>query len=145
MTAIVRGLFFAALVLIASTVPASQADDVKKDDKLWVYIGTYTQGTAEGIYRFELDLANGKASKAALAVKTKDPSFLAIHPNHKFLYAVGTIADSKGKSAGAVRAFELDPKTGDLTLLNQQSSEGAGPCHLVLDKAGKHAQAANYT
>jgi 6-phosphogluconolactonase len=70
---------------------------------------------------------------------------LAIHPSHKFLYAVGEIDNFEGrKNAGAVCAFSLDPKTGNLTLLNQQSSGGAGPCHLVLDKAGKHALAANY-
>ncbi|HMF18384.1 MAG TPA: lactonase family protein [Gemmataceae bacterium] len=145
MTAIVRGLFTAAVLLCASA-SASPAGEVKKDDKLWVYIGTYTpaKGKSEGIYRFELDLATGKASKAVLAAKTKDPSFLAIHPNHKFLYAVGEIDDFGGKKAGAISAFALDSKTGDLTLLNQQSSGGAGPCHLVLDKAGKHALAANY-
>src|SRR6516162_5200932 len=117
MTAIVRGLFATTAFLWAVGF-ASQADEVKKDDKLWVYIGTYTpaKGKSEGIYRFELDLATGKASKAVLAVKTKDPSFLAIHPNHKFLYAVG---EFEGKKAGAISAFALDSKTGDLTLLNQ--------------------------
>jgi len=90
MRAIVRGFSLAAAFLFASTTfPGVQAGDVKKDDKLWVYIGTYTQGKSEGIYRFELDLGTGKASKAVLAAKIKDPSFLAIHPNRKFLYAVG--------------------------------------------------------
>ena len=143
MRAIVRGFSFVAALLLASTTfPGAQAGEVKNDDKLWVYIGTYTQGKSEGIYRFELDLANGKASKAVLAAKTKDPSFLAIHPNRKFLYAVG---EFPGKKDGAVSAFSLDPKTGDLTLLNQQSSKGAAPCYIVLDKAGKHALVANYT
>jgi 6-phosphogluconolactonase len=146
MRAIVRGLSMAAVVFFASTFAGARADEVKKDDKLWVYVGTYTQGKSEGIYRFELDLASGKASKAVLAVKTKDPSFLAIHPNHKFLYAVGEVDNFKGqKNAGAVSAFSLDPKTGDLKLLNQQSSKGAAPCHIVLDKAGKYALVANYT
>jgi 6-phosphogluconolactonase len=147
MTAMARGLLTAAILLYASTL-AGQADDIKKDDKLWVYIGTYTpaKGKSEGIYRFELDLANGKASKAVLAAKAKDPSFLAIHPSHKFLYAVGEIDNFEGKkNSGGVSAFSLDPKTGDLTLLNQQSSKGAGPCHIVLDKAGKHALVANYS
>jgi 6-phosphogluconolactonase len=147
MTTIVRGLIMAAAVLFAATFTGSHAGDVKKDDKLWVYIGTYTpaKGKSEGIYRFELDLSNGKASEAVLAVKTKDPSFLAIHPNHKFLYAVGEVDNFGGKkNSGAVSAFSLDPKTGDLTLLNQQSSKGAAPCHIVLDKTGKYALVANY-
>src|SRR5262249_55062935 len=61
--------------------------------------------------------------------------------------AVGEVEDfvKKGKkSSGAVNAFAIDQKTGDLKLLNQQSSEGGGPCHIVVDKAGKYAFAANY-
>jgi len=114
-----------------------------------VYVGTYTSPKkSEGIYRMELDLATGKLTEPVLAGKAVNPSFLAIHPSGKFLYAVGEIADfdTKGKKAGtgAVSAFAIDQKTGDLTLLNQQSSEGGGPCHVVVDKAGKYALAANY-
>src|SRR5207253_1855872 len=97
---------------------------------------------SEGIYRTELDLATGKLSEPRLAGKTVNPSFLAIHPTGKFLYAVGEVDNFAGKgkkSAGAVNAFAIDAKTGDLTLLNQQSSEGGGPCHIVVDKAGKYA------
>src|SRR5262249_23641400 len=81
-----------------------------------------------------------------LAGKAVDPSFLAIHPTGKYLYAVGEgEAFSKGKkSTGTVNAFAIDAKTGDLTLLNRQSSEGNGPCHVVADKAGKYPFAANY-
>ncbi len=80
-----------------------------------------------------------------LAGEAKNPSFLAIHPNKRFLYAVGEIDDFEGqKGVGGVSAFAIDQKTGDLTLLNQQSSGGAGPCHCVVDKAGKNVLSANY-
>jgi 6-phosphogluconolactonase len=115
-----------------------------KAEKLWVYIGTYTSGASKGIYRLELDLASGKLSEPALAGKAVNPSFLAVHPGRRFLYAVDEIGDFGGKKTGAVSAFALDPKTGDLTRLNQQPSGGAGPCHLVVDKAGKHVLVANY-
>src|SRR5262249_48501286 len=112
-----------------------------------VYVGTYTGPKSEGIYRMELDTETGKLSEPVLAGKAVHPSFLAIHPSGKFLYAVGEVSDfiKKGKKhGGAVSAFAINPKTGGLTLLNQQSSEGAGPCHVVLDKAGTYAFAANY-
>jgi 6-phosphogluconolactonase len=116
-----------------------------KMDKLWVYVGTYTGGSkSQGIYRFELDLATGKATAAELAGKSKDPSFLAIHPNRRFLYAVGEGDNLGSKNAGSLSAFALDPKTGDLTFLNQESSGGSGPCHIIVDKAGKNVLAANY-
>src|SRR6266566_2452618 len=125
--------------------PRAAAKKEAKMEKLWVYVGTYTGGPSKGIYRFELDLASGKLTSRALAGETAYPSFLAIHPNHRFLYAVGEVGDFKGKKTGAVTAFAIDPKSGDLKLLNQQSSGGAGPCHVVVDKQGKHALAANYS
>jgi 6-phosphogluconolactonase len=74
----------------------------------------------------------------------KNPSFLAIHPGTKFLYAVSEVSDAGGKPTGAVAAFAIDPKSGKLKLLNQQSSQGAGPCHLNVDRAGKNVLVANY-
>jgi 6-phosphogluconolactonase len=112
--------------------------------KLWVYVGTYTQGASKGIYRFTLDLETGKLGDRALAGTATNPTFVAIHPSQKFLYAVSEVTTPSGKKAGGVSAFAIDPKTGDLTLLNQQSSGGAGPCHLNVDKEGKNVLAANY-
>jgi len=113
-----------------------------------VYFGTYTGGKSksEGIYRSELDLATGKLSEPKLAGKAVNPSFLAIHPTGNHLYAVGEIDDfDKKRRTGGVSAFAIDQKSGDLTLLNSQSSDGAGPCHVSLDKKGTYAFAANYT
>ncbi len=135
------------MTMIVSTIgPAGlvMADEAGKTSTLWVYVGTYSHGKSQGIYRFELDLATGKTTPAALAAKTKDPSFVAIHPNRRFLYAVGEVGNFGGKKTGAVSAFAIDPANGTLTLLNQESSGGAGPCHVIVDKAGKNVLAANY-
>src|SRR5205807_423376 len=93
----------------------------------------------------ELDLASGKLSEPKLAGKAVNPSFLAIHPTGKYLYAVGEIDNFRKKRTGGVSAFAIDQKTGDLTLLNSQSSEGAGPCYVSLDKKGTYAFVANYS
>lgn len=121
-----------------------QAADPAKTDKLWVYLGTYTNQKSKGIYRCELDLVTGKLSTPMLAVETPSPSFLAIHPNGRFLYAANEVGTFEGEKTGAVSAFAIDPKTGNLTLLNQQSSRGSGPCHLVVDRQGKNVLVANY-
>jgi 6-phosphogluconolactonase len=71
--------------------------------------------------------------------ETRRPSFLALHPNRRYLYAV---ADSNG---GAVSAFRIDSRTGLLTLLNTVSSKGAGPCYVQVDHAGKNVLVANYS
>jgi 6-phosphogluconolactonase len=115
--------------------------------KMWVYVGTYTNGSkSKGIYRVEYDPATGALANPIVAATTVDPSFLAIHPNAKFLYACNEVSDfDKKKNNGAIAAFAIDGKTGKLDLLNQQPTDGAAPCHLVCDKAGKHVLGANYT
>ncbi|MCC6507923.1 MAG: lactonase family protein [Pirellulaceae bacterium] len=107
-------------------------------EKYRVYLGTYTGPESKGIYQSELNMKDGTLSPATLAGETSSPSFLAFHPNHKFLYAVN-------ESDAKISAFAMDSQTGKLTYLNSQPSQGAAPCHLVVDAAGKNVLAANYT
>lgn len=109
-----------------------------------VYVGTYTDGTSRGIYRFDFDAASGRTTAPVLAAEATNPSFLALHPSGRFLYAVGETPSFEGAKSGAVSAFSVDPESGDLRLLNQQRSEGAGPCHLVVDASGRNLLVANY-
>lgn len=110
-----------------------------------VFFGTYTRGgESEGIYVCRLDLATGALKNLKLAAKTKNPSFLALHPGGKFLYSVSEIADFNGKRTGAVSAFSIDTANGKLGFLNKKPSGGGGPCHLVVDHAGRNVLVANY-
>ena len=105
-----------------------------------VYFGTYTQkSSSDGIYHARFDSKNGKLSTPELAVKTSNPSFIAIHPNGKYLYSV-----TEGKP-GKISAFRIDPESKKLKLLNQSSSGGMGPCHVSITKDGKILLAANYS
>jgi 6-phosphogluconolactonase len=109
-----------------------------------VYIGTYTDGASKGIYRSELDLANGRLSAPVLAAQAANPSFLAIHPNCRFLYGVSEVGDFGGQKSGALLAFAVEAKYGDLTPLNRQATGGGAPCHLTVDRRGKHVLTVNY-
>jgi len=109
-----------------------------------VYFGTYTGAKSKGIYVSRLDTATGHLTPPQLAAEIDSPSFLAVPPKGGHLYAANEVGKFDGKPTGAVSAFEIDPATGRLTLLNQQSSMGAGPCHLVVDKAGRNTLVANY-
>lgn len=109
-----------------------------------VYFGSYTGAKSKGVYVSHFDAQTGKLSEPELAAETRNPSFLTVHPNQRFLYSVGEVNDFDGKRAGAVSAFALDQKTGKLTLLNQQPSGGSGPCHLALDSKGRCLMVANY-
>ena len=109
-----------------------------------VYFGTYTNQASKGIYVCRLDSQTGALSAPDLAVDTPSPSFLAIHPTRDFLYAANEVSQFEGKKTGSVTAFAMDRKTGLLKSLNQQSSGGPGPAHLVVDPAGRNVLVANY-
>ena len=113
-------------------------------DSYWVFYGGYTGGPGggEGIMAGTLDAKTGDLSKPELAAKVANPSFLAVAPNGKTLYAVG---ETDGPEGGGVFAYRIDPATGKLALLNQLASGGNAPCHVVVDAAGKYAVTANYT
>ena len=138
-----RGLTWLGLVacLVGPVMTATSAAEEPAAFRL--FLGTYTGQGSDGIYTAKFDVATGAITGLELAAAIKNPSFLAIHPNEKFLYAVSEVAEG-GKPVGAVSALAIDPATGKLQLLNSQSSGGAGPCHVTLDKTGRTALAANY-
>ena len=116
-----------------------------KPKELLVYVGTYTnKGTSDGIYICKLNLATGELTKFSSA-KSQDPAFLAIDRTRKFLYAANEIGEFNGQKSGAVSAFAIHQKTGELTFLNQQATNSPGPCSVIVDKSGKCVLAANYS
>ncbi|MGB0579260.1 MAG: lactonase family protein [Limisphaerales bacterium] len=130
-------------------MPASKTSAAASNARgvMWVYFGTYTKRESKGIYVARLDLKTGALSALstnALAAESVNPSFLAIHPAGDKLYAVNEIADYNGEKAGAVSAFRINTDSGALELINQQSSKGGGPCHLVVDSSGQNVLLANY-
>jgi 6-phosphogluconolactonase (cycloisomerase 2 family) len=139
----------AALAVAHSALGTAQRTSSHvKGDKILAYVGTYTGAVGagsngEGIYLAEMDRVTGELSGMKLAAKTPDPSWIAIHPSKKYLYAVNEVADYAGNS-GSVSGFSIDPTTGDLKALNTVSSEGAGPAYLSIDAPGKFAFVANY-
>jgi 6-phosphogluconolactonase len=138
-----RSLFFVAMAMMTIQTAAA-ADKIPADAKLRMYVGTYSSGDNQGIYTCELDLATGQLSEPVLAAEAVNPSFLAIHPSERLLYAVGEVDVMNGKKTGGVSGFTIDADSGKLTLINQQSSGGGGPCHLVVDATGTSVLVANY-
>jgi 6-phosphogluconolactonase len=138
----------AAALLLAGAVAAQPGPAESRDSKnlLRIYVGTYTGGESRGIYRFEVDAASGSAvAGPVLAGHSENPSFLVLHPNGRVLYAVNEVQSFVGRPTGAVSAFAFDRESGTLSLLNQQPSEGADPCHLAVDSVGRSVVVANYS
>lgn len=109
-----------------------------------MYVGTYTDGTSKGIYAYRFDAKTGALTPIGLMAQSPEPTFLALHPNGRFLYAVNEINAFQDKKAGSVTAFSIDHSTGKLTQLNQVSTQSPGPCHLIVDATGKTLMVANY-
>jgi len=135
---------FNALLLSALLLPVAQPADAAGHDDALVYFGTYTGRKSKGIYVSRFNLTSGRLAAPELAAETISPSFLALHPKRRFLYAVNEMNKFGGKPVGAVSAFSIDAQTGRLSLLNQIASGGDGPCHLIVDKGGKNVLVANY-
>ncbi len=139
-------LTFVPLLVLLNFVAANvvAAADINDAIQLRVYIGTYTRGDSQGIYASELNLESGALTKPRLVAESEHPSFLAIHPSRKFLYAVNETDQYEGEPSGSVSAFAIDEQSGTLTLINRQASRGGAPCHLVVDGTGRNVLVANY-
>jgi 6-phosphogluconolactonase len=146
---IVRNRFWLLLLLCVTVLSAAGTRSFSQPSaaaagSYLVYVGTYTGRVSKGIYAYRFDPAAGTFNSLGLVGETTSPSFLAVDPGNRFLYAVNEIHNFEGKTVGGVSAFTIDAASGKLTQLNQKSSGGADPCHLVLDKAGKNVLVANY-
>src|SRR5262245_7120177 len=108
-------LYSAILSMVGLPGNASDVGAViPKPGELMVYVGTYTSAKSQGIYMFRLNLETGRLTPAGVVSGITNPSFLAIHPNRKYLYAVSEVSDSDGRKTGGVTAFAVYHSTGKL-------------------------------
>jgi 6-phosphogluconolactonase len=133
-----------ALLVIPLMTTFLQGGEKSSPREYLVYVGTYTGAESKGIYAYRFNTATGETTPLGLAAESRSPSFLAVHPNGRFLYAVSETGDFDEGKSGAVGAYAIDRATGKLTLLNQVSSRGGGPCYVSVDKTGRNALTANY-
>ncbi|MFO0936771.1 MAG: lactonase family protein [Gemmataceae bacterium] len=130
-----------ALMLLASPLFAAEPG------KYLVYFGCYTgtkPGDSKGISVSTFDANTGTLSKPVTVFETVNPSFLAVHPKLKVLYAVGEVGD-ENKPAQGVSAYGMDTNSGGLKKINYLPSGGSAPCHVSLSPDGKIAVCANYS
>lgn len=124
------------------------AENIAPAGGVHVLFGTYTEklphvdGKAEGI--LASTLRDGVLGPVRLAAKLRCPSFLTANRAADRIYAVSETREFGGMPGGAVTAFARDRSSGNLTELNQKSSQGVQPCHLALDPDERFLLAANY-
>jgi 6-phosphogluconolactonase len=134
------------LLALSAFLPSARLVGASKGLREYlVYFGTYTGKGSKGVYVCRFRPATGKLTPVELAAETVSPSFLAVDPGQRFLFAANEIGDYQNAKSGSVSSFAIDRRSGKLSALNTVASRGADPCHLTVDKAGKHVLVANYT
>jgi 6-phosphogluconolactonase len=109
-----------------------------------LYVGTYTNGMAEGIIVYSFNDQSGKLKSMNIPAIGNNPSFLTISADKKFLYAVSEIDNLEREHSGGVSAYRIEPE-GKLSLLNHVQTEGANPCHVCLSPDGQKLVVSNYS
>lgn len=130
----VFGLIALFFVLLFTLVDAGQ------NSTYYLLVGTYTSETSEGIYVYKFNAENGEITHVSKATGVENPSYLAVSPDGKYVYAVNELGGE-----GAVSSFAFNKKNGTLTFLNKQSSRGGSPCYVSVDKTGQAVFAGNYS
>jgi 6-phosphogluconolactonase len=139
------GTSAAGLVALARSSEGLASRVEPRDGEL-LYVGTYTEGgRREGVYLVNMDPRTGELRQVGSVDAGANPSFLAIHPNGRALYAVNELEKYNGKATGAVTAFAIAANTGTLTRLDEQPSEGGAPCFVSVDRSGQVVLVANYS
>ena len=105
-----------------------------------VYVGTYTEGRPGGIHSFRFDARTGRFTKALPLTPAQNPSFLTV--SGSFLYAVAETDTYGGRPGGAAAAYQVNERTGALSLVSMQLTQGRAPCHV--SAGGRFLFAANY-
>jgi len=108
----------------------------------YMFVGTYTNKGSKGIYVYRFNAETGIAELVSNTDGVVNPSYLAIAPNKKYVYAVN---ETNGKNPGKVSAFSFDKNTGQLTFINQQLSNGDDPCYVSVSKNNDWIMVANYS
>ena len=132
-------LALTALVGMMSELPASSADRPGL-----VFISSFADAPNGAIHAFRLDPATGTLTAAHTTTGIEHPFFMALSPDHRYLYAIHAPKFS-GTENEFVAAFSVSGRDGELKPLNRQSSRGTASCYLSVDATGKCVLVANYT
>ena len=137
----------ASAPLLAQAMRGSAAAEQAGGGERLLYVGTYTNNAAgsKGIYAWRFNAAAGTVTSLGLAAETDSPSWVAVHPNKRFLYAANELPPAEaGGPEGAITAFAIDQSTGTLTQISRSKSKGRAPAHLLVDPTGNWVIVGNY-
>jgi len=110
-----------------------------------LFVGTQTVGASKGVYAYSWDSVVGWLTPIGLAAEVAMPTYLALSPDKRYLFAANEVDLFHGVKSGGVSSFRIGPKAGQLTAINGVTTGGAGTCYVGVDPSGRTLLAANYT
>ncbi|MFY0651512.1 MAG: lactonase family protein [Cyclobacteriaceae bacterium] len=113
--------------------------------KQYVYVGSATSEVPDPITLCTIDTNTGELKKVDSFEGTKSSSYLCVSKDNNFLYSVDSDNLDPSSKNHSVAAFKIDKKSKGLTLINKQSVEGRGACHVSATSDNKFLFAANYS
>ena len=132
-------------LLMASSVGAMSAQ-AASNDQVELLVGSYTQGKSQGIYRLQFDSDSGKITPEPLQVfKAANPSWLTLSKDQQRLFVVNENGKGQADVVGRVSSIAIDPKSNQLTLVNQVKTLGEEPTHSSLSTDERYLFVANYS
>ena len=133
--------FGSIVLLLASCMFAMSPLNSACADEIDVWLGTSASRLSKGIYHCRLDSERGRLSESKLVAEISGPGFLALHPRHDVLYAVGALADEPSVVAYKIAS---DASGASLSLMNSQPIGDGGAAHLAVDATGSMLITAQY-
>jgi 6-phosphogluconolactonase len=127
-----RSFLGGASALALGTHPWSGfASDLVREQLLLVGTQTAEPSTSKGIYGYRFNAEKGELTQIGLAVEAENPTFLALGPRERFVYAVNEVRQ------GTVSSFSFDKKSMKMQEISKVSSKGGGPTHIAVDQTGR--------
>jgi 6-phosphogluconolactonase len=111
---------------------------------LVLYIGGYAPADQPGIHACTFDDATGELIVHDSFAGIVNPSYVLVHPNGRWLYAVSETSQQQEGAPGAVWALRCTREPWNMEPINHQLSGGDWPCHLEINATGQWLLVSNY-
>lgn len=129
---------------------------MSNNENILVFVGTYNNNIAlikegrlnqkaQGIYVFRMDPETGELILLSKGNGEPNPSYLTLDQTKKYLYSTNEITEYNELKSGAVTAFSINPKSGELSFLNRLATGGTDPCYLTINNSNTHLLVTNYS
>jgi 6-phosphogluconolactonase len=108
------------------------------------FFAYFGSSSNSGIFAARYSGDTGQFEPIGAVAAIENPSFLALHPSNRYLYAVSEVTKFDDQVSGGIVAYKIDPASGALEKINFRATGGTEPCHIALDHRARMMAVSNY-